>query len=70
MAGRLKDKKTLVTAAGQGIGRATAIAFYKQGAKVIATDLNEKTLGTLNNEYKDIKIQKLDSTDFQSVKSL
>ena len=66
---RLENKNIIVTAAGQGIGRATAIAFYEQGAKVIATDLNEKTLSSLNNEYKDIKIQKLDSTDYKAVKS-
>ena len=65
---RLENKNVIVTAAGQGIGRATAIAFYEQGAKVIATDLNEKTLSSLNNEYKDIKIQKLDSTDYKAVK--
>ena len=41
---RLKDKNIIVTAAGQGIGRATAIAFYNEGANVIATDINDKTL--------------------------
>ena len=69
MSKRLENKNIIVTAAGQGIGRATAIAFYKQGAKVTATDLNEKTLASLNNEHKDIKIQKLDSTDYEAVKS-
>ena len=44
MTNRLEGKKILVTAAGQGIGRATAIAFHNEGAKVIATDINEKTL--------------------------
>jgi 2-keto-3-deoxy-L-fuconate dehydrogenase len=39
MAGRLKGKVALVTAAGQGIGRAIAAAFAAEGAKVIATDL-------------------------------
>jgi len=66
---RLKNKNIIVTAAGQGIGRATAIAFYKEGAKVIATDLNEKTLISLNREHKDIKIQVLDSSDYKAVKT-
>ena len=37
MVKRLQNKNIIVTAAGQGIGRATAIAFYQEGAKVIAT---------------------------------
>ena len=44
MSGRLEGKQIVVTAAGQGIGKATAIAFLKEGAHVIATDLNDKTL--------------------------
>ena len=52
MGKRLENKNIVVTAAGQGIGRATAIAFNKQGAKVIATDLNEKTLDSLNKKYR------------------
>ena len=44
MAGRLKGKVALVTAAGQGIGRAIAQAFVAEGAKVIATDLDVKKL--------------------------
>ena len=63
MSGRLEGKKIIVTAAGQGIGKATAIAFHNEGANVTATDLNEKTLADLNKEYPDIKVQKLDSTD-------
>ena len=55
MSGRLEGKKILVTAAGQGIGKATAIAFYKEGAQVTATDLNDKTLTELNKEYPEIK---------------
>ena len=38
MSGRLEGKKIIVTAAGQGIGKATAIAFHNEGASVTATD--------------------------------
>ena len=44
MAGRLAGKTAFVTAAGQGIGRACALAFAAEGAKVWATDINEKLL--------------------------
>ena len=67
MSGRLEGKKILVTAAGQGIGKATAIAFHKEGAYVTATDLNDKTLAELNKEYPKIKVQKLDSTDNNAI---
>ena len=67
MSGRLEGKKILVTAAGQGIGKATAIAFHKEGANVIATDLNDKTLADLNKEYPEIKVQRLDSTDNNAI---
>jgi len=67
MSKRLEGKKIVVTAAGQGIGKATAIAFYKEGAHVIATDLNEKTLADLNNEYPEINVQNLDSTDNNAI---
>ena len=67
MSGRLEGKKILVTAAGQGIGKATAIAFQKEGAHVTATDLNDKTLADLNKEFPEIKVQKLDSTDNNAI---
>ena len=67
MSGRLEGKQIVVTAAGQGIGKATAIAFHKEGAHVIATDLNNETLGDLNKEYPEIKVQKLDSTDNKAI---
>ena len=68
MSKRLKDKSILVTAAGQGIGRATAIAFCNEGAKVYATDINEKTLKTLKDEFPDINVHNLDSTDISAIK--
>ncbi len=67
MSGRLEGKKILVTAAGQGIGKATAIAFHKEGADVTATDLNDKTLADLNKQYPEINVQKLDSTDKNAI---
>ncbi len=67
MSKRLENKKILVTAAGQGIGRATAVAFHNEGAKVFATDINEKTLKTLKQEYPNIDVYKLDSTNKAAV---
>ena len=67
MSGRLEGKKIIVTAAGQGIGKATAIAFHNEGANVTATDLNDKTLADLNKEYPNIKVNTLDSTDNNAI---
>ena len=47
MTQRLAGKTAFVTAAGQGIGRAVAEAFVREGASVIATDLNEALLAEL-----------------------
>jgi NAD(P)-dependent dehydrogenase (short-subunit alcohol dehydrogenase family) len=69
MNSRLKDKNIIVTAAGQGIGKATAIAFHNEGASVFATDINEKTLKTLKDEYPKIDIFKLDSANKEDVES-
>src|ERR1700738_4458728 len=49
MPGRLQSKLALVTAAGQGIGRAIADAFIGEGATVVATDVDEKKLDGLNS---------------------
>ena len=46
----LQGRAVLVTAAGQGIGRASALAFQKAGATVIATDVNPATLASLADE--------------------
>ena len=67
MGKRLENKNIVVTAAGQGIGRATAIAFSNEGANVYATDINEKTLKSLNKEHQNIKVKRLDSTDKSAV---
>ena len=67
MSGRLEGKKIIVTAAGQGIGKATAIAFHDEGASVTATDLNDKTLANLNKEYPNINIKTLDSTNNEAI---
>ena len=48
--GRLSGKTCLVTAAGQGIGRASATAMAREGAKVFATDINAETLATLEGD--------------------
>jgi 2-keto-3-deoxy-L-fuconate dehydrogenase len=61
MTARLAGKTAFVTAAGQGIGRATALAFAAEGARVIATDLNEGLLASLGSD--SISTAKLDATD-------
>jgi 2-keto-3-deoxy-L-fuconate dehydrogenase len=66
MAGRLHGKDAFVTAAGQGIGRAAALAFAREGATVWATDLNSKTLADL--EGRDgIRTRQLDATDERAI---
>ena len=50
MAGRLDGKLALVTAAGQGIGRASALAMAREGAHVFATDIDGRALETLKGE--------------------
>ncbi|UPG87693.1 SDR family oxidoreductase [Luteibacter aegosomatis] len=63
MSGRLAGKHALVTAAGAGIGRATALAFAAEGATVIATDIDEAALASLKAECPSIATQRLDVTD-------
>jgi 2-keto-3-deoxy-L-fuconate dehydrogenase len=67
---RLQGKKALVTAAGQGIGAATARAFASEGAQVYATDINESLLQKLAAELPGIETRKLDVRDTQAVNVL
>ena len=67
MSKRLEGKKIVVTAAGLGIGKATAIAFHNEGAHVTATDLNDKTLADLNKEFPNIEVKTLDSTNNNAI---
>jgi 2-keto-3-deoxy-L-fuconate dehydrogenase len=67
MSGRLARKVALVTAAGQGIGRATALAFADEGAAVWATDINEQSLAALSQDRPDIRTRRLDVRDAQDV---
>jgi len=60
---RLENKNIVVTAAAQGIGRATAIAFANEGANVIATDINEEKLNEIKANHSNIETHKLDSTN-------
>jgi len=66
---RLKDKVCLVTAAGQGIGAATARAFAREGAKVWATDVDESKLKAFTN-VAGITTAKLDVLDKTAIRQL
>ncbi len=67
---RLQNKSAIVTAAGQGIGRAIAVEFFKEGANVIATDINrDGKLELLQKEFPGIKVHTLDSTSKEAVTS-
>ncbi|NGO51488.1 SDR family oxidoreductase [Allomesorhizobium camelthorni] len=66
MTGDLAGKTVLVTAAAQGIGRATALAFARAGAVVHATDINEKLLAELGREG-GLSVQRLDVLDDAAV---
>jgi 2-keto-3-deoxy-L-fuconate dehydrogenase len=63
---RLKGKHALITAAGQGIGRAIAEAFLREGASVWATDINEASLAGLESARKG----RLDVTDGAAIAAL
>src|SRR5882757_4574694 len=67
MSGRLAGKIALVTAAAQGIGRATAVAFADEGAVVWATDINEGSLAALRRDFPSIRTRRLDVRRAQDV---
>jgi len=64
----LQNKTALITAAAQGIGRASAEALARAGARVIATDINEAKLAQLQG-VAGIETRKLDVLDVQSVEA-
>jgi 2-keto-3-deoxy-L-fuconate dehydrogenase len=65
VAQRLAGKIAVITAAAQGIGRAAALAFATEGARVIATDINSESLATL--AAPSIRTQPLDVLDPQAI---
>jgi 2-keto-3-deoxy-L-fuconate dehydrogenase len=70
MSERLAGKTAVVTAAGQGIGRATAIAFAQEGATVWATDINRETLNTLAAEYPRMICRELNVRNLKEIEEL
>jgi len=68
MSQRLSGKTAFLTAAGQGIGRAVAVAFAREGAQVIATDIDEQALASLAAETGCTPLR-LDVTDGSAVKA-
>ena len=72
MAGRLQGKTAVVTAAAQGIGRASALAFAREGARVIATDLSLEKLSGIAKETGGVGIvtRTLDATDAAGIDGL
>ena len=70
MTERLSGKYALITAAGAGIGRATALAFAKEGAKVLATDINADALASLAAEHASITPRTLDVTKVEQIQTL
>ena len=64
--GRLSGKTALVTAAAQGIGKASAELFAREGARVIATDLNEALLAKVEG----CEARRLDVLDVKAINAL
>ncbi|VVD83833.1 NAD(P)-dependent oxidoreductase [Pandoraea horticolens] len=69
MTGRLAGKTAVITAAAQGIGRASVEAYLREGARVVATDLNVETLAQLD-DHPHLLRRPLDVTDAAAVTAL
>ena len=69
MSGRLTGKTAFITAAGQGMGEAAALAFAREGATVWATDLRPGPLAELAG-VAGISTRQLDATDEQAIAKL
>jgi len=69
VSGRLHGKTAVVTAAAQGIGRAAALAFAREGAAVVATDVNLGKLSELAGTP-GIQVRQLDVTDDAAIAAL
>jgi 2-keto-3-deoxy-L-fuconate dehydrogenase len=69
MAGRLQGKTALITAAGQGIGHATALAMAREGAEVIATDVDDALLARMTG-ISHLTPRRLDVLDDAAVAAL
>lgn len=68
---RLSSKRALITAAGQGIGRACAVAFAREGAQVLATDVSAASLESLAAEgHPELSVATLDVLDANAIAAL
>lgn len=67
MTGRLSGKRAVVTAAGQGIGRAIALAFAHEGARVLATDIDDAALERLDAAAPGLAVGHLDVLDADAI---
>ena len=67
MSGRLSATRALITAAGAGIGRESALACAREGAQVVATDIDVGALQSLAAEHASIQTHALDVTDMAAI---
>jgi 2-keto-3-deoxy-L-fuconate dehydrogenase len=64
---RLAHKNCVITAAGAGIGRATALAYAREGARVLAADIDASALASLSQENASIRTAMVDVTDAKQI---